>query len=110
MVNRMTAPVMWMELEVVRALVPEEPRWDVVGSLLAASATVVVVCSQANEVAELLMDRAQHDLCGEVVAAAGRLVEYVDMATAEGVRGQAVGNAPEGIVAAAMELGIPNVI
>lgn len=104
------APVMRMGLEVGLAFAPEEPRWDVVGSLLVASAIVVAVYLQANGVAELLTDQAQHDLCGEEVAAVGRPVEYVDMATAEGVRGQAVGNAPGGTVAAATEQGIPSVI
>lgn len=74
------------------------------------SAIVVVGHWQANEAAELLMERARCDLYGEEVAVVGRLVEYAGMAIAEGERGQVVGNALGGTVAAAMGLGILNVI
>lgn len=74
------------------------------------SAIVVVGHWQANEAAELLMDRARCDLYGEEIAVVGRPVECADMVTAEGVCGQVVVNAPGGTVAAAMGLGIPSVI
>lgn len=74
------------------------------------SAIVVVEHWQANEVVGLLMERARCDLYGEELAVVGRLVAYADMATAEGVCGQVVGNAPGGTVAVAMGLGIPSAI
>lgn len=74
------------------------------------AAIVVVGHWQVNEVAGLLRHWAEPGLYGEEVAVVGRPAEYADMATAEGGRGQVMGNAPGETVAAAMGLGIPNVI
>jgi hypothetical protein len=46
----------------------------------------------------------------EEVAMVGRPVEFADMVAAKAVCDQAVGNAPGGTAAAAMGLGIQNVI
>lgn len=72
-----------------------------VESLLVASATAVVAHWQANEVAELLIQRVLHDYYGPEVAMVGRPVEYAGMATAEVACDQAVENAPGGTAAAA---------
>lgn len=103
---------MWAALEASPAAALAGPRQDVVEPSLVVAAIVVVVVVhwQVIEVAELLMHRAQSDLCEEEVAVVERPVGYADMATAEDECGRAMGNGPGGTVVAAMGPEIPSAI
>lgn len=106
------APVMWMESEASQAFALVELQEDVAASLLVVSAIVVIVVFvywQGKEMAGLMIHWAQCGLEGDEAAVVGRPVDYADMATVEGVHGQAAEKVPEEAVAAAMEPGIPSV-